>query len=57
MIANCLAPAIDSESSQDQPSSSNIKEDNVQNHVGTSSTNNSPQEEPVVLHHVSSRLQ
>lgn len=35
----------------------NCLEDNAQNHIATSSTNNSPQEEPVVLHHVSSRLQ
>ncbi|KAK2587588.1 hypothetical protein KPH14_003716 [Odynerus spinipes] len=56
MVANCLAPEVESDN---QPSSSNLKEGN-QNHkdsVSTSSTNDSPQEEPVVLHHVSSRLQ
>lgn len=63
MVANCLAPApAESMEQQNQPSSSNTKEEkgNPPSHkdlLSPSSNGSQPQEEPVVLHHASSRLQ
>ncbi|XP_066582854.1 F-box/WD repeat-containing protein 5 [Prorops nasuta] len=64
MVANCLSPApTKSEESQCQPSSSTVKEErgNPPSHrdllATSSNTAHQPQEEPVVLHHASSRLQ
>lgn len=59
MVANCLAPENEFNNLQNESSLSNVKEDdkNPKNNISTSSTNDLPEEEPVVLHHVSSRLQ
>lgn len=64
MVANCLTPApSESEEQQNQPSSSNVKEEkgNPPSHrdIASNSSIDDPheQEEPVILRHVSSRLQ
>ncbi|XP_029047820.1 F-box/WD repeat-containing protein 5 isoform X1 [Osmia bicornis bicornis] len=64
MVANCLSPEQnESEEQQNQPSTSNAKEEkgNPLSHRDISSTSpidtNQEQEEPVVLRHASSRLQ
>lgn len=60
MVANCLTPEqTESKEQENQPSSSNVKEENPPSHKDISSTSSSDnlKEEPVVLRHASSRLQ
>lgn len=62
MVANCLTPEqTESEEQQNQPSSSNVKGErgNPPSHkdISSTSSNDTVQEEPVVLRHASSRLQ